>query len=271
MSNPFIFVPDASPHNSPFIPGSPFLPNATPSPFGNVIPLPAVHAGGQIPYDPVNGWQRAGHRRTPSWNPPLSAGAEAANFLHPMGHRPRTQSFGGIGGQGLETPIVRNIPPAMQLNPWLTPSGTGLWFDLTMSQFSPRYIVDAQGSQMPLPDHELALPATHPAVAGLHLVFDVLPQYPLDVSAGGAPLTLRHVFEAVYGFMQRQIAQDDYDMLGFEQKKVVAKAYTRRCNALGPAAAKEKERGIKRVDFLVGKVLFRGLVNDGRGLKVLTA
>ena len=282
MSGPFVFnpittEPPASPYfQSPYDPyaalpqNSPFIPNpslfpGTPSPYSHNIPLPGsphlgapntpvlfpTQYGADIPWSPRS--------RTTSFNGHLGDGA-----------------LGGIGGVPEAAPSyypgsLYNLYQQpqqqrhVQLHPWLDGNNarSDLWFDLSMGMFTPMRVIDMMGTRIPLTMAQLQAPASHPHVNGMRIVSDILPrEWALDVDSR-RPLSVGDVLVWIYKSMQLRIAHSDWYRLGETEQRHVARAYTRRCRALGPEFVNsERNQGVKRVDYLLGKVLFRGLVVD---------
>lgn len=170
-------------------------------------------------------------------------------------------------------------PVELKYHPWLDGRAPrdDLWFDLSMGIYSPRRMtrVDQMGmpgmAQIPITADELAAAATYPSVAGMRIVFDALPQFPIDVTLRqpGPGLTVGDVLQTIYAQMQHPIEQHDFDELSEEMKRRVSKAYSQRCHVLGASAQEERGKGVKRVDLLLGKVVFRGLLPDGDRLRVI--
>lgn len=92
-----------------------------------------------------------------------------------------------------------------------------------------------------------------------------MPWY-VDVQALNNPVgvTFSDLFEAIYRVMQIQIVHADFnnDELDDEEQKRITAAYRKR---VGSDQA-EAMKGIRRVDFLMGRVIFEGLVKGKEGL-----
>ncbi|KAK0192014.1 hypothetical protein F5146DRAFT_927577 [Armillaria mellea] len=298
MSGRFTYTPDATPYtpfyhpftaaavqNSPFIPPAALFPG-TPSPYTANIPLPggSPHlcpvpfpptpgGGAGVLYDPTVGWIPPRQRR-PSWNGPENT------FLNaPLGVRQRTNSFGGIGGQPdthadhfYNTSMYnlyqqnQQLPVQLQINPWLFayPQAGYLRLDLSMAALNPIQ-VNNMGIQTQLGMNELSGPATHPHIQRMTIVCDAMPYWPIFIGDGSRELSLGDVLQGVYRGMMWRISGAEWERFPQGDKTAIAKAFTRRCRALGNSQLENAERqdGVKRVDLLLGKTMFRGLSVEG--------
>jgi hypothetical protein len=92
-----------------------------------------------------------------------------------------------------------------------------------------------------------------------------MPWY-IDAHTDANPVgvTFRDLFNAIYQTLQTQIVDADFynDELDDEERKKIAGAYRKRCGTNQSESAK----GIRRVDFLMGRVVFEGLVKAKEGL-----
>jgi len=92
-----------------------------------------------------------------------------------------------------------------------------------------------------------------------------MPWY-VDVQATNNPVgvTFADLFSAIYNVMQVQIVDADFnnDELDDEERKRITAAYR---NRVGSDQA-EALKGIRRVDFLMGRSIFEGLVKGKEGL-----
>ncbi|PBK63339.1 hypothetical protein ARMSODRAFT_1007772 [Armillaria solidipes] len=304
MAGRFSYTPNATPYtpfydpftaaavqNSPFIPPAALYPG-TPSPYAANIPLPggSPHlgpvpfpptpgGGAGVCYDPAVGWVPPRERR-PSWN-----GPENPFFNAPLGVRQRTNSFGGIGGQAdthgdhfhnasLYNLYQQNqqLPAQLQTNPWLTTYAQAgyLRFDLSMAAFNP-IRVDNMGMRTQLGFNELSGPATHPHIQRMTVICDAMPYWPITIGDGSGGLSLGDVLQGLYRMMMWRISRSEWERFPEGDRTAIAKAFARRCRALGNSQLENAERqdGVKRVDLLLGKTMFRGLVVEGGVFKLL--
>ncbi|KAK0204234.1 hypothetical protein DFS33DRAFT_870899 [Desarmillaria ectypa] len=288
---PFYVPFAAAAQNSPFIPPA-GLYSGTPSPYAPNIPLPGgsprlgpvpfpATSGGPLEpfYAPTAGWVPH-HERRPSWN-----GADHPFLNSPLGVRQRTNSFGGIGGQAdthgdhFYNPSLHNLyqqnqqlPMQLQINPWLTGYAQAgyLWFDLSMALFNPTR-VDNMGMQVPLGMNELKGPATQPHIQRMTIICDVMPYWPITIGDGSGGLALEDVLQGLYRMMMWRISRDEWQRFPEGDRAAIAKAFARRCRALRNPQLENAERqdGVKRVDLLLGRTMFRGLVVDGSVFKLI--
>jgi hypothetical protein len=152
------------------------------------------------------------------------------------------------------------------------------YFNLSTSTFSPMRLV-APGQSALLTLDDLSQPATHPPITRLRIVCDAIPQWPTELqynpyaaaaaaiplSAGGGgggapPITLGDVLIALHRSLQLRISHLDWARLNVSEETAVARAYTRRCRAVPHLAQFEASQGVRRVDYLLDRVVFRGLV-----------
>ncbi|PBK83510.1 hypothetical protein ARMGADRAFT_1019064 [Armillaria gallica] len=248
--------PGAAAQSSPFVPPTALF-TSTPSPYAHNIPLPggSPHLG-----DP------------PFYNSPYQ--------------RTNSGSFGGIGGQAdtyrdhfynsTRSPlynIYQQNQQQLQLNPWLTEYAQAgyLWFDLSMAAFSPRQ-VDNMGMQTQLGLNELSGPATRPHVQRMTIICDELPCWPVTVAGDGIRgVSLGDVLQGLYRMMMWRISRAEWERIPEGDRAAIARAFARRCRALGNPDLEHAERqdGVKRVDLLLGKTMFRGLAVEGGIFKVI--
>jgi len=296
------FIPDISPIGSPFS-GNASLP---PSPNPGYIPLP--YSPNQIPFpgstdaayptyppDPY-AWVR---ERRPSWHgsdgPATNATTAWLNApLHGY-QRQQTRSFGAYPYQqhlGLDIygppqssyfPYAVPLPmPQISIHPWLNAEipRSDFLFNLALPHFSPmRHIGNNQ--TILLTGEELAQPATHPPIYQLNMQCDLIPNWPIILQynsnpyrsintypTAAPPITIGDVLSGIHNALQMSIAQDDWAALSPQQEHAVSRAYTKRCKALGSTIMIRNE-GVRRVDFLLDKVWFKGLARVGEGLEIL--
>ncbi|KAK1224682.1 hypothetical protein PQX77_012428 [Marasmius sp. AFHP31] len=99
---------------------------------------------------------------------------------------------------------------------------------------------------------------------------------PLGFGGGGgvAPITFIDVLMCIHRSLHTRIGHADWAQLTTAEEEAVSRAYTNRCRAAAHAGVfgsgtfgadaeqAERSQGVKRVDFLLGKVWFRGCVVD---------
>lgn len=76
------------------------------------------------------------------------------------------------------------------------------------------------------------------------------------------PITVNDVLVAIHKMFQRQIRHRDWVALSQDKATAVARAYTRRCRTFPTTQAFEESQGVRRVDFLEDRYMFKGLVRQ---------
>jgi hypothetical protein len=175
-------------------------------------------------------------------------------------------------------------PPKDVIHPYLDGRNArpDFYFDLSAPDFLPqrRY---PNGTLAAIPAKELDEPATHPPTRQMKIVGEGIPQWPIELRAETVPspimglgldvpswvtpaaddsmppITLRDVLEAVYRVLQTQISHLEWAKLSKAEEQAVARAYTRRCKAAAVVNPAEADSGVKKIDFLLDKFMFRGL------------
>jgi len=290
------FIPELSLSGSPYarapsLPSSPnlgYIPLAPYSP--NQVPFPGSPDPGVYP-DP---W---GRDRRPSWHgdgPATSATTAWLNSPLDGYHRQKTRSFGadpfsqpaGLDGYwpaaSYSPYMAPPLLPQITMHPWLNAEmpRSDFIFNLSTPQFAPmRYIGNNQS--ILLTAEELSQPATHPPIYQLQMQCDLIPNWPISLQYNPNPyrsantystvapaITLGDVLSGIHNSLHLGITQYDWASLSLEQERAVSRAYTKRCKAMASTTMIRNE-GVKRVDFLLGKVWFRGLARVGEGLETL--
>jgi hypothetical protein len=291
------FIPELSLSNSPYT-RAPSLP---PSPNPGYIPLASPYTPSQVPFPgspdlgvyPPDPWTR---ERRPSWHgdgPANSATTAWLNSPVQSYQRQLTRSFGanpypqpaGLDGywpaaSSYSPYIPPQLLPQITMHPWLNAEmpRSDFIFNLSTPQFAPmRYIGNNQS--ILLTNEELAQPATHPPIYQLHIQCDLIPNWPISLQYNpnpyrsdntyptvAPPITLGDVLSGVHNSLHLGISQYDWASLPVEQERAVSRAYTKRCKAMASTTMIRNE-GVRRVDFLLGKVWFRGLARVGEGLE----
>jgi len=73
------------------------------------------------------------------------------------------------------------------------------------------------------------------------------------------PITLGDVLYAIHQTMQTQITHREWAGLDEKEEILVGKAYTRRYKLVAGHESRLAAEGVKRVDYLLKKVMFAGL------------
>ncbi|OSX59355.1 hypothetical protein POSPLADRAFT_1048692 [Postia placenta MAD-698-R-SB12] len=177
--------------------------------------------------------------------------------------------------------------PSPQLHPMLNGEGRdgpALLFDVSVHTFQPMRLTSAGASSGPtLSLDELGQQATYPPCRRMKISCDIIPQWPIELEAKeqertlflsipsnshkDAPITVGDVLIAIHRSLQRQISHVDWARLSQAEETAVARAYTRRCKTYGSVEAFEKSQGVRRVDYLLDKYMFRGLISIEYGIE----
>jgi hypothetical protein len=121
--------------------------------------------------------------------------------------------------------------------------------------------------------YDLEQPATNPPMTRVKIVYDAILQWPVDLHVIGTSLsphrrrraalpylTLEDVVHAMHASLHRKISHGEWGVLSASWKTEVARAYTRRYKASGSdwAVRRQQSEGVKRVDFLLKNMWFKG-------------
>ncbi|KAJ6595230.1 hypothetical protein DFH09DRAFT_1357915 [Mycena vulgaris] len=196
-----------------------------------------------------------GHKKANSWGHAAPSWAnDASAYLHPGGApQPSSQIHPSLNGDA-PSPLFH--------------------FDLAPRAFLPLRLVRAHPPQStPLGAADFREPAFHPPRTTLRILHPRLPFWPVDLAppAPGVAIALGDVLVAVHRALHARIAPADWAALGAADAEAVTRAFTHRCRAeavrsgVPPAQLRDKEvaernEGVRRVDFLLGKTVFKGLV-----------
>jgi hypothetical protein len=150
------------------------------------------------------------------------------------------------------------------------------YFDLALPKFSP--VLWTGPSQVtPLTMEHFSQPATHPPITRLRIICDTIPQWPIDleynpyhqgglsIPAAPIPITLGDILIAIHRSLHTRISHMDWAKLSASEETAVARAYTRRCKSIPSVAQFEASQGVRRVDYLLDKNRFRGLLRHSSG------
>ncbi|KAJ6554985.1 hypothetical protein DFH09DRAFT_1166054 [Mycena vulgaris] len=152
--------------------------------------------------------------------------------------------------------LFSSLDPQTQIHPWLNghaPS-TVFNFDFESKAFTPSHLVGTQSVATVLSQTDYLAPAFYPGRTSLRILHPTIPFWPIDITP---PVGLSLLPPISFGDVLDQHA--------------VAEAVTRRCRAeavrsgvpeadLLDSEVTERNLGIKRLDFLQGKTVFKGLV-----------
>ncbi|KAF8991628.1 hypothetical protein BDQ17DRAFT_1370567 [Cyathus striatus] len=167
-------------------------------------------------------------------------------------------------GVGIPWSLASSSGNQLYMHPWLDATRrSDLYFDLSQNMFSPRSINSSDLSSPP----ELLQNATYPPVSELHVSCKLIPQWPMVICIDTEydihplpPITVGDVLGSIYISLHQRITHLDWAKLTAEKERSVAKAYYKRCGG----DAIEKASGVKRVDFLLRNVFFKGLTKTSK-------
>lgn len=283
MSAPYVYTPPAFQptqylHYSPYAPRSPFLPphaafppspHYPPSPF---LPSTTPYSPPFAELPPEDGYWPPRPRR-PSWH----AGQPPSPYIQPRDspYPSRRRSFGAYqwgNTQFLPWAYPYQGPcPRFEIHPLLNGEvpNSGLYFNLASPTFAlMRYIGPSQA--VIISPEELNLPATNPPITRMRITHDAIPDWPIDlelrydeypITAGPPPpITLGDILYMIHSSLHRQITHHDWNKLSDSEQTAVARAYTRRYKNVPSTAELEASQGVKRVDYLRERYIFKGLI-----------
>ncbi|KAG1748460.1 uncharacterized protein EDB91DRAFT_1235742 [Suillus paluster] len=116
------------------------------------------------------------------------------------------------------------------------------YFDIANPAFAPLRRVGPNQTAM-ISVEELREPATFPTITSMRITHDAIPQWPIRLASS---------------FMA--ISHSDWAQLSQSEENAIARAYTRRYRSIPSSAQLEASQGVKRVDYLTDRHVFRGLV-----------
>jgi hypothetical protein len=165
-------------------------------------------------------------------------------------------------------------------NGYSTSSATSsaLIYDLTLppqtAQCANSYAPSSSSARLPLPPHVLAEAATSPPQP--HLTLSCTEQLPWPIHIVAAHphvgVTVGDVLHCLYSELRRSATEAEFRSLPTQAAQAFAtKSYEDRCRRLASdprAFAHEKSKGLKRVDFLLGRVAWNGLSSSKLGPNV---
>ncbi|KAF5357130.1 hypothetical protein D9756_006790 [Leucocoprinus leucothites] len=151
-----------------------------------------------------------------------------------------------------------------------------LMFDLSTPEFfAKKYLGSGQTER--LSRAELTEPASWPALSRLRIECDLVSQWPLSFEPDPEylarknlspkdkipPISLGDILFKIYEHFATGVTSKEWEALSLEDQVAIAQSYTRRCKDLGPGEQIERSQGVKRIDYCLGKVWFRGLTKAG--------
>jgi len=109
-------------------------------------------------------------------------------------------------------------------------------------------------------------PATLPPVSSLALVSRLLPWETVISSSVFPFVTVSDVLGGFYRALRLRASKEEYQRESHEKQKAISLAYHQRCSRALDVELREREKqaGVKRVDFLMGSHLLKGLCKTKR-------
>jgi len=303
-STPYVQSHHSPVVNSPYIPPQTFKysPYAQPGSLPHTPPTPYAHLPHHVLFPSTGDPNIGGAWDYPQRQRRLSGygGTDNAHYYTPYiapptGHV-RRHSFNGqfqpppfqTTPAAFQTPLPPSTlwhPPGAVSTLQMHPGLDGLnwrgqtFINLSMKVFNPSKSL-GNGQYVLLSPEDLSHTATWPPITQLRIICDMIPQWPIDLILDEygvlpgtlpPPITIYDVLYRIHTRLHEQITHDDWRMLPAEKESAVSRAFTKRCKLLPQEEDSEIKRGVKRVDFLLNKVWFKGLVpvpGHGMGFEV---
>jgi len=162
----------------------------------------------------------------------------------------------------LKTPLGPvAIHPLLAFHPYVFP------INYDVSRTPNTAYANIQASPVPLDSYRRSEPATNPPIHALTLKSDL--PWRCEIRASTLPyITVEDVLGQLYSFLRTPGTRDEYKAVPnqFSRDKI-AESYGRRCSRASSAEeyAAEQRKGLKRVDFLMGRTTFMGLSSTKLG------
>lgn len=192
------------------------------------------------------------------YSPPATPSPTVSEASLPSSYGPQTPSPDVQGGSSLPTAPACALPrvnPIIRFSPNLP-----IIYDLSVP---PSFIRSHE--DRPLTTSVLAEAATTAHPASLKLISHHLPWTLVVVPIHSSPhpdpfVTVADILKTLYTALRLPVTPAEYDALpSIEAKFRVVAAYEDRCRQAGGAYDEEKRKGVKRIDFLMGRNRFAGL------------
>jgi len=292
------FIPNAALYRSPYTDNIP-LPD---SPSFSFTEFPSASEDSTFPNTPLNRPRRGSWHVEPSYpfyTPPSPFFLPLPDTPDPFYRRrhsfslypqPAIRTWDPYYPPFLNPPVS---PAQLHIHPWLnaqTWSGEFL-FNLADRRFNPmrKHLSGILRTISPAGMDILYQAATYPPLNRLRIICDIIPQWPIDLrhqldmmpdgsgmsfdttrTSAFPPITLLDILIQVHRSLHTRITHVDWAKLTLEEEMAVSKAYRKRCHAVGStgtigsreAVQAELLQGVKRVDFLLERIWFKGCVMD---------
>jgi len=176
------------------------------------------------------------------------------------------------------------VPDSVTIHPFLdgeTPRSNYL-FNLSWQYSYPMQLID--GQRFRLSDDTLSQLATYPPMYFLRIVCDAIPDWSMiiefdpdshpeqmgRISPYVPPLTLGDILYQIHRTLHERITHAEWEDTDPAKRSKVNEAYLRRCKSEGPTEQERlKNDGVKKVDYLLDKIWFKGLIRTGAGREML--
>ncbi|EGO29962.1 hypothetical protein SERLADRAFT_458368 [Serpula lacrymans var. lacrymans S7.9] len=160
------------------------------------------------------------------------------------------------------------FPWEVQLNPFLQHRYIGktlITFDIGREPSGIIY-TEAEPATIPMDDSDRAQPASWPFLTHMHIIGvadDPAPKFPWPIMVYNARgITCGDVFSAISTNFQQHVTAAEYDSWSGRRREMAARAYhtrVRTSNTFNPHDIPGDDDGLRRIDYMGDKIMFRGL------------
>ncbi|KAI9569755.1 hypothetical protein HD554DRAFT_2087163 [Boletus coccyginus] len=143
----------------------------------------------------------------------------------------------------------------------------GLSFDVAAASFAAFQWITPRLSAI-ISAEKLREAAAYPPVTRIRITHDAIPWWPILINSNDHPATgitfpttLGDVLHKIHSEMHKQVTQQEWDRTSPTQRTIIGRAYTQRYQNAPPSArVVVANQGVKRVDYLLKKHAFKGLI-----------